>query len=67
MVTIIDLGKYKGLPIYWKSKNEKCIIVYEQCAFTGKYKLYLNGKYVDSSDFMSELVTIAKRSYFYRR
>lgn len=51
------LGKYKGLPIYWKSANEKCIIVYEQFAFTRKYKLYLNGNYV----------IIAKQSYFYRR
>lgn len=61
------LGKYKGLPIYWKSANEKCIIVYEQFAFTRKYKLYLNGNYTDSSDSMSGLVIIAKQSYFYRR
>ena len=63
----MHLGKYKELPIYWKSEYEKCIIVYEQFAFTGKYKLYLNGNYTDSSDFMSELIRIAKQSYFYRR
>ena len=64
---VIDLGKYKGLPIYWKSKNGKCIIVYNQFVFSGKYKLYLNGRYVDSSDFMGGLVEVAKKSYFYRR
>lgn len=62
-----DFGEYKGLPIYWKSENEKCIIVYNQFAFSGKYKLYLNGRYVDSSDFMDGLVEVAKKSYFYRR
>lgn len=64
---MIDLGKYKGLPIYWKSKNEKCIIVYDQFAFPTKYKLYLVGRYVDSSDHMDGLLEVAKRSYFYRR
>ena len=63
----VDFGKYKGLPICWKSENEKCIIVYNQFAFSGKYKLYLNGRYVDSSDFMGGLVEVAKKSYFYRR
>lgn len=66
-MSVIDLGKYKGLPIYWKSENEKCIVVYSQFAFSGKYKLYLNGRYVDSSDFMSNLIDVAKKSYFYRR
>lgn len=64
---MIDLGKYKGLPVCWKSKNEKCIIVYDQFAFSGKYKLYLVGRYVDSSDYMDCLVEVAKKSYFYRR
>ena len=64
---VIGLGEYKGLPIYWKSENEKCIVVYNQFAFSGKYKLYLNGRYVDSSDFMGSLIDVAKKSYFYRR
>jgi len=57
--------KYKGNPVYWESKNGLCIVTYNQFAFQWKYKLYLNGKYTDSSDYMASLVDIAKRSYFY--
>ena len=64
---MIDLGKYKGLPVFWKSQNGKCIIVYDRDAFANKYKLYLNEKYIDSSDSLGALVEIAKESYFYRR
>lgn len=60
-------GKYRGLPIYWESDNGKCIIVYEQFAFSNKYKLYLDGRYTDSSDSLSYLIDKAKKSYFYRR
>ena len=63
----VDIGRYRGLPIYWKSENEKCVIVYDQWAMMGKFKLYLNGNYTDSSDFMGTLIDLAKKSYYYRK
>ena len=58
--------KYKGNPIYWKSENNLCIVAYDQFAFQKRYKLYLNNRYVDSSDNLASLIDIAKKSYFYR-
>lgn len=58
--------KYKGNPIYWKSENNLCIVTYDQFAFQKRYKLYLNNRYVDSSDNLASLIDIAKRSYFYK-
>lgn len=67
MWKVVELGKFKGLPIYWKSQNNKCIIVYNQFSMGKKFTLYLEGRYIESSDFMEELIRIANKSYYYRR
>lgn len=57
--------KFKGNPVYWKSNNGKCVITYNQWAFTGKYTLYINGNYTQSSDFLGELTKYAMETYSY--
>lgn len=61
-----NMGYYKGCPIYWKSDNDKCIIIYNQHAFMNRYTLYMNDRYFESSDSLGNLITLAKDSYWYK-
>lgn len=65
------MDKFKGLLVYWQSENGSGIIVYDQFAFSGKYKLYIkvddHFKYNQSSDFLGALIDYAKKNYYVRK
>ena len=55
---MMDGKKYKGLPVFWESKN--MVIVYDQFAVHNKYKLYQNGRYLYTEDSFGKLYDYAK-------